>query len=536
MAAMTQQQQPSIVIKKSGVSDNNADSGYGLFCNVPIEQNAVIFQDTPLFSLQHTGNRRFCTNCAYCSRFVPCIGTQLESMFGDEPHFQPMLEKILPYVEKWQSGLGAASTMVKCQCGERYCSEQCRLADWTHSHEILCVASCESQTDALVEFKMHSIEFIETMMLAAKVMAHLVQKVRRGINLNAAGNNNSSGSSSSSSSSSTSSVPQQQQQQQQLPPPSMKLLMQELLEFCHGDFLDVCRPPPNRPKDDEFKKETAQTLSQGFFLLKSHFAKFFNSECQHNKQLARELELLFADEKFFTKILGLFEVCNVDLQVDSFLTPFFANHFANVANQKNADEAAAYEELLRSREVLTRCVWDDSITGNYDVDDDEEFEDDEDEEGMEEEGQEQQSRKMNNAEDNGLECVDCPPEEMTLEEAGGNGIPDFLWEQIRAEVAAISGADLLAKEWPAYHATAFSAKIARCNHSCEPNMKFFFDNGNHVMSARALRPIRAGEELFVCYVEDSDPVEKRQKMLREYGFDCRCVRCVRELATGLGGA
>ena len=45
-----------------------------------------------------------------------------------------------------------------------------------------------------------------------------------------------------------------------------------------------------------------------------------------------------------------------------------------------------------------------------------------------------------------------------------------------------------------------------------------------------LEDVAAGEELCNSYVDVSLPLKKRRRELREYGFDCDCPRCERELA------
>ncbi|CAD7947469.1 unnamed protein product [Amoebophrya sp. A25] len=688
-------------------------AGLGIFCSSSntIEEGDTVFEDVPLFSLQHTANRRMCTNCAHCARFVGGLPAQLETMFAQEEHFQPLLEKLMPFVPKWQQGIEEmqqreqglsshcrtmkmSSSMVRCACGEVYCSEACRLAHWQHSHELLCVAS--NASSSLVDFKMHAIEHIDTMLLVATVFSHLIQRVKQSIFGAGAGGYPSSSSSCASARGGghADAVGGGGGNAE-----SMRSLMEELLGYCGDEFLKVCRPPPGRPKDEEFMEETKAILSTGFQMLRTHFAETFSANnatsSGSSKEvllLQHELEVLFASEEFFLRVLGMFEVNNLDLEVESDIGNFFGAYFA--ANPAvSAEEKEAYEMLLRERELLMRCLYDDEMTGNFDVEDDDEEEEDEDEEdvdvasgkngddvdvegggatmedvgvrklgafcsqnadedlsvkmnkvssmfttasknstsstkggGMtnmmnddgssstsidgtrstmmddEQEGggdkeqssingvdvkgssdlfDEQGAAKNNlkmtrrdpieirrrNIDDN-LYCCEVPSDENpiaamnVMEELNGGAAAAAeasrtVLREMRAEIEQIpvdllhaisssSSADevtrrKLAEEqekhnvcgagWPSYHGTAFSAKIARCNHNCTPNMKFFFNGGDHRMRAKALRRLVPGEEIFVCYCEDSDPVERRQKALREYGFECRCDRCLREMAT-----
>lgn len=42
----------------------------------------------------------------------------------------------------------------------------------------------------------------------------------------------------------------------------------------------------------------------------------------------------------------------------------------------------------------------------------------------------------------------------------------------------------------------------------------------------ARRPIRKGEEITISYIDEEAPLEERREALRDYGFVCRCARCV----------
>ena len=75
---------------------------------------------------------------------------------------------------------------------------------------------------------------------------------------------------------------------------------------------------------------------------------------------------------------------------------------------------------------------------------------------------------------------------------------------------------------------------ATLNHSCEPNVTLLKEPGDEEhdgrVVARVTRDVAAGEELCNSYVDVTLPYKKRQRELREYGFECVCARCVREAA------
>ncbi|KAF2146567.1 uncharacterized protein K452DRAFT_67495 [Aplosporella prunicola CBS 121167] len=62
------------------------------------------------------------------------------------------------------------------------------------------------------------------------------------------------------------------------------------------------------------------------------------------------------------------------------------------------------------------------------------------------------------------------------------------------------------------------------NHSCAPNA--FVLNDGATLVLRAMRPIAQDEELFVSYIDGSNPFHKRQaELLDRYYFTCKCAKC-----------
>ncbi|GLC67842.1 hypothetical protein PLESTF_000613200 [Pleodorina starrii] len=79
-------------------------------------------------------------------------------------------------------------------------------------------------------------------------------------------------------------------------------------------------------------------------------------------------------------------------------------------------------------------------------------------------------------------------------------------------------------------ATAFLALQSCINHSCDPNCTAACDTGNRTVTVLAQRDIHAGEEITLSYIDVSLPYKDRQADLRDYGFVCRCQRCVADAA------
>ncbi|KAJ2162134.1 hypothetical protein GGF46_000876 [Coemansia sp. RSA 552] len=69
------------------------------------------------------------------------------------------------------------------------------------------------------------------------------------------------------------------------------------------------------------------------------------------------------------------------------------------------------------------------------------------------------------------------------------------------------------------------------NHDCDPNCLVTHPNdGKYRAIITTLRPVKAGEEMTITYVNPRDSVGERRQALHDwYMFDCSCDRCSREL-------
>ncbi|KAH7030762.1 uncharacterized protein B0I36DRAFT_348951 [Microdochium trichocladiopsis] len=74
------------------------------------------------------------------------------------------------------------------------------------------------------------------------------------------------------------------------------------------------------------------------------------------------------------------------------------------------------------------------------------------------------------------------------------------------------------------YGSCFDPLICSANHSCEPNAIITFAQPRQFI--RALKPIKAGDEVLVHYVDISNPFGVRQLDLKDgYYFHCRCPKC-----------
>ncbi|KAK1757723.1 hypothetical protein QBC47DRAFT_376838 [Echria macrotheca] len=71
------------------------------------------------------------------------------------------------------------------------------------------------------------------------------------------------------------------------------------------------------------------------------------------------------------------------------------------------------------------------------------------------------------------------------------------------------------------------AELSMVNHSCIPNAFVAFDKRTAILRAR--RPIAGGDEIEICYIDNTQPRSVRQHNLRLYDFQCACPRCQDDL-------
>mmetsp|Transcript_49631 Transcript_49631/g.105640 ORF Transcript_49631/g.105640 Transcript_49631/m.105640 type:complete len:496 (-) Transcript_49631:345-1832(-) len=468
--------------------------GYGIFARAPHSAGSLIFNDQPLFVMQHTGSRRVVAGCANCCAFIGSLRKQLEVIFS-EASFSPLLGEIAGMIQDWETSIlgspeaAAAAVGVCCQqgCGERYCSEACREAHWRHSHNLLCTGPITQEEHPLIQFKYHALEHSDTLLLAAQVCCHLVNKAKA----NGGGTE------------------------------VMKGLMQELLCFCHAPFRDACRPPPGRAKDAEFYAHTDGLINRGAELLANAL----------KLQAPDETAALFEQgPAFLSEVLGMFEYNNIDVEVPSPLGRLFmeratALHSAAQGGGPDAARAAVelslMEKLLREKEWVMKCVWGEETTGNYapDMLDNQES-------SM---STSSTSVPMANNNTNEMGINDEALANMETDATGFNAdVAQRAMSEARRAVASMSFEQLLQAPWPSLHGIALFTTVARCNHSCAPNAKIEFPSNSAQLSAVALTDIAPGSEFTISYIRTDTNVKERKNQLLEYGFVCNCERCIQE--------
>ncbi|CAG8705154.1 14891_t:CDS:2, partial [Acaulospora colombiana] len=68
--------------------------------------------------------------------------------------------------------------------------------------------------------------------------------------------------------------------------------------------------------------------------------------------------------------------------------------------------------------------------------------------------------------------------------------------------------------------------FSKANHSCGPNAFARFNLNTWAIELRASRPIKAGEEIFISYIDVlQDSIKRRTQLATLYDFTCQCKWC-----------
>jgi hypothetical protein len=66
--------------------------------------------------------------------------------------------------------------------------------------------------------------------------------------------------------------------------------------------------------------------------------------------------------------------------------------------------------------------------------------------------------------------------------------------------------------------------LCHINHSCDPNAYLMMDGPR--VSIRTLRPIKKDKEIYISYIDTTNPFQTRQEELKSrWFFTCRCAKC-----------
>lgn len=78
---------------------------------------------------------------------------------------------------------------------------------------------------------------------------------------------------------------------------------------------------------------------------------------------------------------------------------------------------------------------------------------------------------------------------------------------------------------PGSHVGGVFATASRLNHSCKPNSKHTWNAAIKEQTVYAIRPIKAGQELSLSYLQGGTFPERQLELQSSFGFTCVCELC-----------
>ena len=493
-------------------NDNDNTRGRHLVAARCIDKNELILIERPLVSLQSLENLHSSTLvCRYCRAHCgqPTDSLQLVSQCQTrcqivmKNHNRNNNKNEQPHDSDNNNNNNNNDTLVSCpqNCGEIYCSRACQQDHWP-VHRLLCTGTIPQKEEddddnhydplqhPLLEFKSHAIQTNEIFLLVADVVCGLLAFSHE------------------------------------------KDHVQQVLDFTQTPWWDiVAQAQPQQlqslsSKDDEEDEDEATTLQDTLRTMCTDAAELL-------RQHVTNLGIIDDDDN------------NNNNACNSYLTAQFFGQYIGALEQ-NAIGIRKRSPLCRqiimdgqfrtqNHAVLLHCLEHAGMIGSGGEcdDDEEECIDEEEEDPQAEQQQQQQEEHVDNTNQQETTEWDYSVPEIAsflagldmdeLDNGGGGGGDD--WDTI----------------FPPLDGTAMYSMTCKMNHSCDPNVVVLYRSHHHhqdwssssreplVLHSVAIRDIAVGEELCISYIDTSRSVEERQQELRDnYGFHCRCRKCVAE--------
>ncbi|TMW59729.1 hypothetical protein Poli38472_004798 [Pythium oligandrum] len=499
--------------------------GKAIYADRDLRKNEEIWTEAPYLGMQHELSKRLVPSCQYC--FVPLIADyqkQWKEMVAawnefhqhapkdDGAHAIPPhevreedLEAVLQRLHVDRRQCGFMGPVVQCVCGDQYCSRLCQTRAYHEFHAILCPR--EDAFSSMNEFLRHTQQTNDIFFIAAKVIARVLSRYLITQDL----------------------VKAREPMDMFYKKPWWEVVMieKQVQQHSSPQHRSDQLPSPLRGRrrvrgrqDADEEMDQTDTSSSGSSvnlkdLLVSTHQLLLDALDSNLVALDREDQLHghSVDEiwtncasilsfEFFAAQLGLFEMNNIHVEIDhpfqaltEILDPESGNAIDENATSMSADDRILFE---RVHAVLSFAA-------------------------AKRVAQEMAAR-------------DRDRDAMQVTESNGS---DDLNRRNSTSSSGSSSSDAsleLLHGFPSIDGTALFPIICTMNHSCDPNCTVLYTrNGDaHVV---AVRDIKQGEELCICYIDVDQDVRDREDLLREYRFRCLCPRCSfeRRQLRGTGG-
>lgn len=381
-------------------------------------------------------------------------------------------------------------------CGEVYCSEDCRQQHFERCHHLLCVGPIpaeEAPSHPLVQFRVRHLNSLKKSVLLERVEFPTLttRDSHRCSQIHAAETN------------------------------EIFLLVGEVVariissymkngnnvedaeapfaDFVRGAWWDVVIAREDGPRSHKGATATSQEVGT--------LPQTLRDLCEQSSSLLRKalgvpstLERVISTERFGT-IIGMFEQNNVGIRVPPLISQAL---ISMLEGEENVAKGIVHNVTTRLAELLA------------DIDEEAECSDAENCVGEE-----------------GDESEDCDSTSVADEEREESCVAFDEAMNILHKVLPCE------KElFPPLDGTALYTLICCMNHSCSPNCSIEYSGKTSDMIEKKadqmiarvvlLENVTEGEELTQSYIDTQLGLEERRRALEEYGFWCRCKRCVQE--------
>jgi hypothetical protein len=165
------------------------DAGYGkgkgVFATQDLAVGDVVFEEDPLVHMQTLASSRCTMNCDHCLNYVGSMLDQLTWHVENIPGSKKLdvsddERQRLESMNMASNHKGTEVVHCRNNCGAKYCSKECSMADWEEHHWALCSRQ-DSQVacEWLEMFYEHAQKTNEVFILAARTIAKVLKEANR---------------------------------------------------------------------------------------------------------------------------------------------------------------------------------------------------------------------------------------------------------------------------------------------------------------------------------------------------------------------
>eukprot|EP00978_Attheya_sp_CCMP212_P025350 scaffold81381_cov57-Attheya_sp.AAC.7 len=506
------------------------ERGRHLVATSNIAKGQVILTERPLLALQSVGNSPYTLVCRNCRAFVG--GPQLSlGLCSGRIDRQSLLDK------------HKCNNVVPCRhaCGEVFCSEQCEkdMFEWG-GHEWLCTglipepeeeANDKTEEDKqdqvkqnnddddegekkklhpLLEFKLHAVQNNEIFLLVADLIASVVSIRCRQMRALGEDPHPDTGS-------------------------LLDAILAPYLDFTQVPWWTVATTPllaspMGLVEASGLDLALRRLCNQSASLLKEAFLVQYSSSSSSSVQRSKvdtlrhvveeECSFLF-EQDFFGRMIGTFEQNAIGIR------------------SRHPLCRSIFDPNLRieCHDDVVKCIENAGFIGDCGAD--ENNDDEPDEETAQNQDENSQNIDDDEADEEDYTVAEIASflSELKIDEIYGTNESSKNNQDEDDEEAEDTDGDDLDLLFTPLDGTALYYTACKMNHSCDPNIVAGYQTSGFtwgkehplVLQCVALRDISKGDELCISYIANNEPLQQRQEQLSNYGFDCRCSKCMAEM-------